>query len=91
MGTQGVADGRIPAGPPFIVRLSLWGSKTRATLLAYLWACAILATACVPAAFIVPGEFWEFLGCAAIGAMCVSMYWRALNWADDNDYWQNRD
>ena len=66
-----------PTKRPLLVRLGLWGLKTRQSALAFMWLCIIGAVVSVVL------KYW-------IGSLLLSAalwYWYSLRWVDKNGGW----
>ncbi len=67
-----------PSKRPFLVRLGLWGLKTRQSALAFMWLCIVGAVVSVIL------KIW-------IGSLLLVAgwwYWYAVRWVDKNEGWK---
>ncbi len=67
-----------PTKRPLLVRLGLWGLKTRRSALVFMWLCIIGA--------VVLGALKFWLGPLLI--LAALWYWYALTWVDKNGGWK---
>ena len=63
---------------PLLVRLGLWGIKTRPTALVFIWICIGIAAV---SAF---RHFWIGL----ILLVAAAWYWYAMRWMDQHGGWK---
>ena len=67
-----------PTKRPILVRVGLWGLKTRQSALAFMWLCIVGAVVSVVL------KFW--LGSLLL--LSALWYWYALTWVDKNGGWK---
>ncbi len=67
-----------PTKRPILVRLGLWGLKTRQSALAFMWLCIVGAVALV--------VLKHWLGSLLL--LAALWYWYALRWVDKNGGWK---
>ena len=67
-----------PNKRPFLVRVGLWGLKTRQSALAFMWLCIVGAVVSVVLGF--------WLG--AIFLIAGYWYWYSVRWVDKNGGWK---
>lgn len=67
-----------PPKRPILVRVGLWGLKTRQSALAFMWFCIIAAVVLVAL------KFWI----GSIFLLAALWYWYSLTWVDKNGGWK---
>lgn len=67
-----------PTKRPLLVRLALWGLKTRQSALAFMWLCIFGAVVLV--------VLKDWLGPPLL--LAALWYWYALTWVDKNGGWK---
>jgi hypothetical protein len=68
---------------PLWVRVSVWGSPSRAAVWLWFWASIVLAAVCG-----VAGAMWDarfYLG--LLWLFAALMYWLAIRWVDRHGRW----
>ena len=63
-----------PTKRPFLVRVGLWGLKTRQAALAFMWLAIVGAVASVVF------KYWR----GSLLLLAAAWYWYALTWVDKN-------
>jgi len=63
---------------PLLVRVGLWGIKTRTTALMFIWICIGIAVVSAIR------HFWIGL----IMLVAAAWYWYAMRWMDQRDGWK---
>ena len=66
-----------PTKRPLLVRLGLWGLKTRQSALAFMWLCIIGAVVSVVL------KYWI----GSLLLIAALWYWYSLRWVDKNGGW----
>lgn len=64
--------------PPILVKLGLWGIKTRATATAFIWICVGIAIVSAIR------HFWIGL----VMLLAAAWYWYAMRWVDKHGGWK---
>jgi hypothetical protein len=63
---------------PLLVKLGVWGIKTRATALAFIWICVGIAIVSAIR------HFWIGL----VMLLAAAWYWYAMRWVDNHGGWK---
>lgn len=68
---------------PSWIRIGLWGIRSRALALGFMWLSIVIATLGVAYGF----RDARFFACAAFYFSAL-MYWLSIRWVDTHDTWE---
>ncbi len=72
----------LPANPPLLIKLGMWGLTSRKAAFAWLWCYFSLGVLCLLLTVI---TLWALIG-AVYFFLSVWWYWAVIRWVDKNNF-----